>query len=293
MMLFVLCSFNTLLAREPERGDYSGRSELIVGQSINGALMGGALFMGLEGDDDVLSSMTPFAGAFAGAGVGFHSSYILSRKEPYVSGEQAAFIHSASFWSAFEGLMFGLMVSPKTEKPYLLSALSNAGGTMAACHLAYPSPPHKNKIALVNAAGLWGALLGFEAYFLISDHDSSSTTAAYVFFGSSLGLGLAGWWEQNDQFSPGLVGKISGTGVLGGLIGVSVMTLPLMCDARSSYWDELLLTGAIIGSITGIILGYNKYKDEREDVSGETSSQTNSSSVEQITYFTIPAGGSW
>lgn len=293
-MCLLLCPFTTLFAREPEREDYSGRTELIVGQSINGAVMGGTLFMGLVGDDDVISSMTPFAGAFAGAGIGLHSSYVLSRKEPYVSGEQAAFIHSASFWSAFEGLMLGIIISPKTEKPWLMSALSNAGGTMAACHLAYPSPPHKNQIAMVDAAGLWGALLGFETYFLLSDRLRGRSLAGFVFFGSSLGLGLASWWEQNDQFSPGLVGKISGSGLLGGLVGVSVMTLPLVCGgARSRNWDELLLTGAIIGSITGIILGYRKYKDEREDVSGKNPSGTKRSSSEHITYFTIPAGGSW
>ncbi len=279
-------------ASKPAPGDYSGRTEFIAGQSINGAIIGGTLMLGLSGDEDVLSSMTPFAGTFSGAGIGFYSTYVLTREQPYVSSEQAAFVNSVSLWSAFEGLMLGFTISPNSEKSFLLSAISNAAGTMAACHLAYPSPPGKNRIAMVNAAGLWGALLGTGSYFLFCNrcHDGYYATTVMLF--SAAGIGAAGFWSYSDEFSPRQVARISGFGLLGGLIGTSIMTLPLICSSRSKYWDELLLSGAIIGSVAGLVYGYHKYKDER---AGREDENPNSGAYlkEQIIYFTIPVGGKW
>lgn len=277
---------------EPAPGDYGGRTEFTTGQTINGAIIGGTLMLGLSGDDDVLSSMTPFAGVFSGAGIGFYSTYVLTREQPSVSGEQAAFVNSVSLWSAFEGLMLGFTISPNSEKPFLFSAISNAAGTMTACYLAYPSPPGSNRIAMVNAAGLWGALLGTGSYFLFCDRCRDQYYTAMVMVFSAAGLGAAGLWGYGDEFSPGQVTKISGIGLLGGLIGTSIMTLPLICSSRSRYWDELLLSGAIIGSVVGLVYGFNKYKDERE---GKEDENSNSGAYlkEQIIYFTIPVGGKW
>jgi hypothetical protein len=292
IILFIPLYAGLVHASEPVQGDYSGRNEFITGQTINGAIIGGTLMLGLTGDEDVVSSMTPFAGAFSGAGIGFYSTYVLTREQPYVSGEQAAFVNSVSFWSAFEGLMLGHTIFPASEKPFLISAISNAAGTMAACHLAYPSSPGKNRTAMANAAGLWGVLLGTGSYFLFCDGCGGRYYAATLLVFSAAGIGAARFWEYGDEFSPGQVAKISGIGLLGGLIGTSIMTLPLICSSRSKYWDELLLSGAIIGSVVGLVYGYNKYKDER--AGGDDINTQNGASVkEQIFYFSIPVGGRW
>ncbi|MCP4137300.1 MAG: hypothetical protein GY754_40405 [bacterium] len=271
-------------------GDFGGRTELMIGQAFNGALIGAAFNMGLSGGDS-FSFLGPLPGAITGSAVSIYSCYVLTYdKASMVTTAQAQLINSASAWGAIHGYFLGNMLFDNNYS-LLMSSLLDASMTITATHYAYDSPPESSRIALINSSGMWGTVFFLEFYYLFFDNTGKETRSLFLLTGGITGMILAALWNRNNEYTRGEVAVNDLWGLLGALTGAGVTALPMLCNINFSF--KWVLAGTLVGSVVALVLAYRSGGTALANSTGAKKSYSAGVRSEAIHYLRLPMRAQW
>lgn len=172
-----------------------GHTSLVIGSTAWGAVLGLGLSSTFTEDDRVISSVT-----FSGAIVGGAAAAVAAPKLDLSAGD-AALVNSGGLWGTTMGSMFwGLFQEDdRTGRlfgPILLSGLG--AGLLAGGALAYKHEFSRGHVALIDLAGLAGAITGtalsnaFERKF-----ESQDRTLHFALGGIVAGLAAGAFFTRN------------------------------------------------------------------------------------------------
>lgn len=240
--------FDRLNLEEP---DLFARSEVIVGQTIHGLILGQQTcsLLDCEGDERAEAGLT-----LLGAGAGLGGSLWFTRDG--ITSGQAAAINSGTVWGAWVGVWSGLLVEEfvsRADRRVLGMVMGGQlAGTGAGVALSEALRPTSGDVAMVNHAGFWTTTyyLGFVLGILEwqSDNDVIDIMQVPVV---SLAGGVAGALAaERWPMSRGRVRIISAGGFAGLLTGALGMVMVL--DEDVDDYPRATLGSTLIGGAAGL-----------------------------------------
>jgi hypothetical protein len=222
------------------------RGELATGQTIHGITLGIELCVLAECQDErvIISSI------LLGAGAGLAGS-LLYQSDGVRPGQTAA-LNSGVLWGAWFGSSFSIAFDlVRDEKTFVsIMMLSQVGGLVGGGLLYEYFEPTAGDVSLVNSSGLWSGVM--TALILdLAEVNGQTDFWAPMFFTTHLAGAAAAILSRSYSMSRGRVLMIDGSGLLGGLVGLSAVILTAGRNATS----EAIQVGSLVGIGGGLVLG--------------------------------------
>ncbi len=247
----------------------SGRSRLIVSNTLFGAWMGVAIPAALGAH-----SPSPYgAGLLIGAPTGFVSAKLFSDNNPMSSG-QAIATTFGGWWGTWQGIgwrevldigtrqesyCYGEPVvcdtyeSDSDEAPFAAAVIGGLGGLAAAGAMAQAFDPTAGAATTIQLSSFWGAWFGLSTAILADQHGDAEL--AWTLIGSNVGLVVSALATRDSDISSGRAWLVTAAGLAGGVAGLGVDLLAETDDAKSSIVAPMLM------SMGGLALGFALTKD--------------------------------
>lgn len=191
------------------------------------------------------------ASGMLGAGAGFTTSFLASRGG--VTPGLTASVNSGVLWGAYLGFVVPQAFDGSANERLVLGTVigSQLFG-MGAGYLAYRIwEPSSGQVATANSAGMWLSAMSLAGAHTFADL-SSEGAMALLGGGSIAGLVLGSLLASHVSMSDGRVLLINASGLLGGLVGLSLPILAVGDDASTQA-----ITGfGTFGALTGLVVGY-------------------------------------
>ncbi|NLP10524.1 hypothetical protein GX408_09035 [bacterium] len=240
-----------LSAAQPQALDQSGRTGLIVGQTLMGlSFYGWAVpsMLNIEQDRQIVAAYMLVGAA------GFTLPYYLTRNRP-VSTSQSML----TFYGATRGILYGFLIKnifapPADSPPDKLgpSVLASITGSVAAFHLVGKYKLDIGNAELTGVMGDFGTGLGTATAHLANlwKYDSRKSAAhATMLAMTAGGLGMGMWLSQRESYTRGDAYVLR----MNGLLGAQCLT-PLAA-AISGKKEKSYTAGAVLGAVLGIGVG--------------------------------------
>ena len=195
----------------------AARGELVVGQTVAGAIDGLAMCLAVPCQDGRAAAMLSLVGGGAGLAEG-----ILLFPDGLTDG-QAAAINAGSFWGLYDGTSFalagGLLDAEDPDARGLGDGalVGSLGGTVIGITAAAFLRPTAGQVSLFDAGALWSAVLTNLA--LATTGDYRPEDLAIQAGAATVGGVVTALLTQKLEISRGRVLLIDGGGLVGGLLG--------------------------------------------------------------------------
>jgi hypothetical protein len=228
-----------------EKEESLARSELVLFQTVHGAVIGGEL-CGIVDCDDQTAVVLGLAG---GGAIGLATSLAASRHG--ITPGEALAVNSGATWGFWHALTLSGAAGVDDDSRFTLLLVGQLVGTGLGAATAHGATPTAGQVALVNSAGLWAGVVAAFAHGATDfNADDQAFYLSLLAATDLVGIGAA-LIGRDYPPSRGRMLLIDATGLMGMLFGLAV---DVLIESGGSS-PEGLSGFAIAGTLTGLALG--------------------------------------